>query len=221
MTISEGLVRHMSAHTEMEKLLSPIVDGAIANYIYEVGHLKATPRSGWSLAGISNPESVADHSFRTAVIGVVLACLEDVDPGRTALLCLFHDTAETRLGDIPSVGKKYLRGSHTEVVSDQTKDLPADLTRIIFDLVGDFDSHTSPEAILARDADKLECLAQAIEYVESGSEQARSWIDALSSEVVSPGGREISRLLQATPSNEWWRSFVESYRSDSHTNPQA
>src|SRR5262245_45598772 len=83
---------------------------AIANYIYETGHLKTTARTGWTLAGIAKVESVADHSFRTAVIGVILASLEGADPARTALLCLFHDTTETRLGDIPSVGKQYLQG---------------------------------------------------------------------------------------------------------------
>lgn len=185
----------------------------MANYIYEVGHLKATPRTGWTLAGISKPESVADHSFRTAVIGVILACSEGADPARTAMLCLFHDTTETRLGDIPSVGKKYLRESSDEVVADQTKGLPLEIAEMISRLVEDYHAQSDREAQLAKDADKLECMAQAIEYVEEGAVHAQSWIDALAGEVVSDSGIRLALALQSTPSSGWWRHFVENYRS--------
>jgi putative hydrolase of HD superfamily len=41
---------------------------AIVSFAYEAGQLKNLPRSGWLRAGIKNPESVADHSFRVAVL---------------------------------------------------------------------------------------------------------------------------------------------------------
>jgi putative hydrolases of HD superfamily len=56
------------------------------------------------VAAIEHPESVAEHSFRTAVIGYLLASIEGADPARTALLCLFHDSQESRIGDVPLVG---------------------------------------------------------------------------------------------------------------------
>ncbi|WP_367883306.1 HD domain-containing protein [Thermococcus peptonophilus] len=35
----------------------------------ELGNLKKLKRTGWVLrGGVSNPESIADHSFRTALI---------------------------------------------------------------------------------------------------------------------------------------------------------
>jgi putative hydrolase of HD superfamily len=43
------------------------------------------------------PESVADHSFRGAVIAFVVAEIEGIDPFRTAVICLFHDLNEIRL----------------------------------------------------------------------------------------------------------------------------
>jgi putative hydrolases of HD superfamily len=187
-------------------------DEAMARYIFELGHLKATPRTGWTLAGISNPESVADHSFRTALIGVLLAHEEGADPARTALICLFHDTTETRLGDIPSVGKKYLRESPEEVVADQTRELPIGLAEMISRLVSDYSSVSGFEAQLAKDADKLECLAQAVEYVESGSVQANAWIGALEKEICSESGLRLATAIQETPPSQWWKHFVENYR---------
>jgi HD domain-containing protein len=35
-----------------------------AEFIYEMGFLKQVKRAGWSLVGISGPETVAEHSFR-------------------------------------------------------------------------------------------------------------------------------------------------------------
>lgn len=186
---------------------------AIARYLFEVGHLKQTPRTGWSLAGIGDAESVADHSFRTAIIGFVLACQEDADPGRTALLCLFHDTPETRLGDIPSVGKRYLDVSPRRVVTEQTDALPSRVRKGIGELVMSYEDGADQEAMLAKDADKLECMAQAVQYVAAGQRQAESWIDALDAELVSESAIEMAKALRRTSPNEWWRGFVENYRS--------
>jgi 5'-deoxynucleotidase YfbR-like HD superfamily hydrolase len=80
----------------------------LTNFLYEMGLLKRYKRTGWMIAGIDNPESIAEHSFRTAIIGYLLAVMEGADPAKTAALCLFHDTQETRIGDVPSVGKAYV-----------------------------------------------------------------------------------------------------------------
>jgi 5'-deoxynucleotidase YfbR-like HD superfamily hydrolase len=73
-----------------------------------MGHLKHLPRAGWLLLGVPQPESVAEHSFRVGIIGITLAAMEGADVGRTAALCLLHDAHETRIGDVPSVGRAYV-----------------------------------------------------------------------------------------------------------------
>ena len=40
----------------------------LAKYMYEIGQMKRVQRSGWWLAGITNPESVAEHSFRAVIL---------------------------------------------------------------------------------------------------------------------------------------------------------
>ena len=59
-----------------------------------------------------DPEVVAEHTFRDAIVGIALATLEGADPGRTAALCLLHDSPETRIGDIPAVGRAYMTPPH-------------------------------------------------------------------------------------------------------------
>lgn len=184
----------------------------LARYAYEVGQLKRSKRTGWWLAGIADPESVAEHTFRTAVLGYVLAVMEGADPDRTAALCLFHDTAETRLGDIPSVGKRYLTQAPAgDVVADQVADLPAEVAGPIAHLVDEYEAQDSPEARVAKDADKLECLIQAREYEAQGYQDAASWIAPSAASIRTASGRQLAASCQAVPPRQWWKTFVDSY----------
>jgi putative hydrolases of HD superfamily len=185
----------------------------IARYVYEVGHLKSTPRSGWSLAGITQPESVADHVSRVAVIGFILAHMENADPWKTTTICIFHDNAETRLGDIPSVGKKYFPAvSEVDVVRDQVKGVPTVLAGELVAIAEEYCAGESIESRLANDADKLECLVQALEYEEAGADLATHWVESMVASLQSESAIALGRALRSSSPSQWWRSFVENYR---------
>jgi hypothetical protein len=55
------------------------------SYLFEVGVLKRAARTGWWFMGEKNPETVAEHSFRTSIVGTVLAAMEGADPARVSL----------------------------------------------------------------------------------------------------------------------------------------
>src|SRR5690349_8463829 len=100
-------------------------DEHVAAFLIETGHLKRTPRAGWAIAGVRTPESVAEHSFRTAVIAYVLAVMEGANPDRAATLAVFHDVPETRTTDLHSVAKPHVRmAPAVDVAAVQTADLP-------------------------------------------------------------------------------------------------
>ena len=44
----------------------------VAAYLFKAGHLKHVSRAGWLLLGIPQPETVAEHSFRVAIVGMAL-----------------------------------------------------------------------------------------------------------------------------------------------------
>lgn len=147
-------------------------------FIFEVGMLKRAKRTGWWIAGISEPESIADHSFRTAITGTVLAALEGVDAARVALMCVLHDTQETRVGDISRIGKRYVQtADNPSVTADQVAACPSPVADTITSAVTEYEAGVTREAIVARDADKLECLVQAVEYQRQGVTTVQSWID--------------------------------------------
>ena len=81
---------------------------AIADFLFEVGFLHKTPRTGYRFLG-SGSESVSEHSFRSTVIGYVLCKMRpDSDPLKLILMCLFHDVTEARTGDQNYVYKQYV-----------------------------------------------------------------------------------------------------------------
>src|SRR3984885_15322681 len=145
----------------------------VATFLHEMGHLKNLPRSGWLLLGIPVPESVAEHSFRVAMVGMVLAAMEGADLGRTVALCAFHDAHETRIGDVPSVGRAYVTTSAPEAISaHQTSAMPDAAAKAFQELTAEFEAGQTIEAQVARDADKLETLLQAVEYQAQGHDTA-------------------------------------------------
>ncbi|MBM0206340.1 HD domain-containing protein [Micromonospora sp. STR1s_5] len=149
------------------------------NFIFEAGVLKRAARTGWWFAGVKQPESIAEHSFRTALIGMMLAAMEGADPARVSMLCTLHDTQETRITDIPHIAKRYLTAvPNTAVTADQVAACPPAVAGVITAAVAEYEAGETLEAVVARDADKLECLIQAVEYRHQGVNNVQRWIDS-------------------------------------------
>ena len=184
----------------------------IAAFLFEMGHLKHLPRSGWLLLGIPQPETVAEHSFRVGMVGIALAALEGADVGRTAALCLLHDAHETRIGDVPSVGRAYVTTAVPEAVSaHQTSAMPDKVAKVFQDLVAEYEAAETLESRTARDADKIETLLQAVEYQAQGHDTV-PWRETSVAALRTESGRELARAIGASDAPKWWSAFAASYR---------
>jgi putative hydrolase of HD superfamily len=94
---------------------------ALAGFGYELGLLKRVRRSGWWHAGVRDPESVAEHTMRAAQLAALIAAEEGADPTRAAFLALWHDSQETRTGDLPQTATTYLtKPDPRQITADQT-----------------------------------------------------------------------------------------------------
>ncbi len=155
-------------------------DSTLIAFFHEVGQLKRQPRSGWQLLGIERPESVADHTCRAVFIAYALAKAEGVDAERAALIAAFHELPETRIGDLHKVAQKYFsekRAVERRVLHDQLAALPSEIAQGFHDLLDGYEGDETPEQVVARDADYLEVLLQAKEYLLQGHTGAQNWID--------------------------------------------
>lgn len=75
---------------------------------FEALGLKDVERTGWALSRVADPESVADHSWGTALLCLLFARAAQVDVEQAVSMALIHDLAEVKVGDIPfrSVGSE-------------------------------------------------------------------------------------------------------------------
>jgi 5'-deoxynucleotidase YfbR-like HD superfamily hydrolase len=181
-------------------------------FLHEIGFLKRLPRAGWLLLGVPQPESVADHSFRVAIVGMMLATMEGADVGRTASLCLMHDSPESRVGDIPSVGRAYVNTVKAEAVSShQTASMPDELGAMVQNLVQEYETESTIESRLAHDADKIETLLQAREYRAQGKYNTEPWEETSLASLRTDVGKRLAQAATEADAEEWWRGFAQSY----------
>lgn len=189
---------------------------AIAKYVYEMGHLKRVKRSGWWIAGIADPESIAEHTCRTAQLGYVLASLvEGADPLRTAAICLFHDTAEARIGDLHRVAKRYLEtdAGEAQAFSEQIERLPQELATSLQALLHDYKGKETLEGKLARDADLLECVLQAREYQAQGYHDTQDWITNCVAGLRTEVAKQLAEACLRIEPGAWWQGLKNNQRS--------
>ncbi|SPE53030.1 hypothetical protein SNS2_1885 [Streptomyces netropsis] len=178
-------------------------------YLMEMGLLKRAKRTGWWIVGVKDPESIAEHSFRTAVIGSVLAMMEGADPAKVALLCTFHDTQETRIGDIPWIGRRYLTAADNEkVTADQVSQAHPAVAAGVQAVVHEYENGDSLDVMVARDADKLECMIQGLEYLEQGYGKAQEWVDSTRAKLKTPSAIALAGAAQGMSSLEWQRVYL-------------
>ncbi len=178
----------------------------IARFLLEIGVLKNVARSGWWMAGIKNPESVAEHSFRAAAIGYILAKLERADVDKVVKMCLFHELAETRINDTHKVGRKYIRPEiEVDIVKEQAKSLPSYIGKELADMFVEAEERKTKEAIITKDADWLENAIQAKEYLDSGHKHAAEWIDNVRSLLKTNSAKKILAAIEK--SEPWWKGL--------------
>lgn len=174
------------------------------SFIFETGVLKRAARTGWWFAGIRNPETIAEHSFRTAIIGMMLAAMEGADPARVSMMCLLHDTQETRITDIPHIARRYVTAApNTEITADQVAACPPAVADAVKAAVAEYETGETLEAVVARDADKLECLVQAVEYRHQGTNGVQRWIDSSRAALKTPSAHRLADAAEAGQPLAW------------------
>ncbi|WP_099212118.1 HD domain-containing protein [Thermococcus henrietii] len=141
--------------------------------LIELGNLKRLPRTGWLLRGVPNPESVAEHSYRVALITLFLADElkakgVEIDVEKALKIALLHDVGEARITDIPKTAQYYLDKGKAEKKAVMELLLSSPKPKEYFKLWREYEEETSTEGKLVKFADRLEMLIQAYEYEKAG-----------------------------------------------------
>ena len=134
-------------------------------FLAYAGKLKQIPRTGWIDSDVPDPESVADHSYRTALTSMVLSDSLELDTLKVMRMALLHDLAESLTGDItPSLKQENHAEQEDQAMKQILGCLPEELQQSYRGTWREYQEQETPEAILVHDADKLEMILQASEY---------------------------------------------------------
>ncbi|MEZ4728384.1 MAG: HD domain-containing protein [Caldilineaceae bacterium] len=144
--------------------------------------LKQLPRTGWLLAGVAQPESVAEHSFVTCWVALLLAeainesyqeqgLTQPLDVAKVAQLALVHDVAESMVTDLPKrstelLGKTVKYQAEAAAMRQIFQEMPNSAAYLAH--WQEYVDDATPEARLVHDADKLEMIHQALCYEQAG-----------------------------------------------------
>ncbi len=190
-------------------------------FLIQAGKLKKINRKGWLLRQIERPESVADHSFRTALMAAFICGDRDLDTSKLIKMALIHDLAEVEVGDItpydkvlndqPSgdarkraledwPGNDYRNEKskrEKKAVLKIVKELPEVTAKEVVSLWEEMEDGKGPEAEFLRQIDKMEMLLQALEYKKEGLDFPLEpfWRD-VSESVKDEGLKEILQNLK-------------------------
>ena len=150
----------------------------LVSFLQALSDLKCIPRSGWLSHRISlqDVESVADHSFSTSVLSMVLANCElkmgkRVNVERVLKMALLHDLTEVLTFDISKTYLEYLGARGRKIKNEIEKSACVHLSEAMkpFGLSEDyaavcdeyFEDRTI-EAHIVHAADRLDILLQVI-----------------------------------------------------------
>ena len=164
------------------------------------------PRSGYAFLGTGS-ESVAEHSYRMSVIGLVLARLAGADAGRVLELCLFHDLHEARTGDFNYVNHRYDTCRAREALADAVEG--TGLEDELLSVHDEFEARETLEARLARDADQLDLICNLKAELDRGNAFAAQWLESAVQRLRTPWAKELAEEALAADHNRWWYGRVD------------
>jgi len=130
----------------------------LIKFLNTIEKLKCHTRHSWTSSG--RQESVAEHSWRTAVMALLVADeFPDVDIDKVVKFCLIHDFGEAITGDIPSFYKtEQDREKEDSAVAEILALLPDTMAREFGALFDEMAKRATPEAKLFKALDNLEAI---------------------------------------------------------------
>jgi putative hydrolase of HD superfamily len=135
--------------------------------------------------------------------------MEDIPPYKVLMMTLFNDLAEARINDMHKVAGRYLNVKEAEkkAFSEQIEPLDKNTREEMKDLKEEYDKQETPESLIARDADILECLIQAKEYSDIGLSNAEKFFKKAPEHLATESARELWEEAKAWDSNAWWEKL--------------
>lgn len=173
----------------------------VIRFYFAINHLKQLYRQGWLKRGVAkeHTESVADHSFATALLAFLLArtYATKLDVEKIIKLALIHDVGEVYAGDITpldGISLEEKRKKELEAFHKIFSEIPEG--KEFIDLWEDFEYQKSEEAIFVKLIDRLEMGLQAAVYEKQGYTNLHEFFESVAEDLKDSPLQEILTAIE-------------------------
>ena len=168
----------------------------ILDFLKTAVNLKKISRQGWiDKLSLDNPESVADHSYSMAIMGMVISDLQNYDSEKIIKMILLHDLAESKIGDHTpeQLSKEKKNKLENNAFDEIIKNLPDSIKLQYLQIWQEYQENNSPESKIVHQIDKLEMVLQAKIYENDGhsKDKLESFIESARIDITDPKLKEL------------------------------
>ena len=173
----------------------------ISNFFFQIANLKNIPRTGWKTKlHISNPESVADHSYMMTVMAMIMSDIKNLNTEKIIKMSLLHDWAESKIGDFmpdeiePDKKIALEENAMNEILGILPNPVKDDYSTIW----NEYQNMVSSESKLVHEIDKLEMALQAKIYEkDTDPEKIKLFVTSAVEQVLDNDLKKIlSEIIQ-------------------------
>lgn len=168
----------------------------VVDFLKTAANLKKISRQGWiDKLSIDDSESVADHTYSMAIMGMVLSDLKNYDTEKILRMVLLHDLAEARIGDYTpdQLSKENKKELENNAFNEIIEKLPEDIQSNYLEIWKEYQDDTSKESMLVHQIDRLEMTLQAKIYQKEGhsKDKLNSFFEYAKKDIVDPSLKEL------------------------------
>ena len=172
----------------------------ILDFLNIAANLKTIPRQGWiDKLFIKNPESVADHTYSMAIIGMILSDSQKYNTEKILKMILLHDLAESITGDYTPEQKS----KEEKIILENTTiekiltHLPVTLRKQYLAIWNEYQKNNTIDANFVHQIDKLEMALQAKIYSKKNNslKDVSPFFDSAQKEIHDPNLLKLFKEL--------------------------
>jgi len=174
----------------------------ILDFFKTAVNLKNISRQGWiNKLSLKHPESVSDHSYSMAIMGMVISDLENYNSEKILKMILLHDLTESKIGDYTpnQISKENKIKIENNAYDEIINALPDAIKLQYAQIWEEYQKQESPESKIVHQIDKLEMTLQAKMYQKEGAskEAIESFFKSAENEITHPKLKELfNQIIQ-------------------------
>lgn len=168
----------------------------ILDFFKTAANLKKISRQGWiDKLSIVSPESVADHTYSMAIMGMIISDLENYNSEKIIKMTLLHDLAESKIGDYTpeQLNKTEKNKLENNAFHEIVKNLPDLIKSQYLQIWQEYQENNSVESKIVHQIDRLEMVLQAKVYEKDGysKEKLESFFESAKTDITDPKLKEL------------------------------